>query len=72
MVSIEKDPLYAGQKGMKAPWIFKYTFTVNGVERAGSFSTLDNLVRTRSAGEPIWVLYLSKHPSASTIYPPLA
>lgn len=70
VVSIEKDPLYKGS-GQQAPWIFKYCFTVDGVQYENSFSTFDSVVRSRPDHGPIWVLYLPHRPRANTIYPPL-
>ena len=69
---IEKDPMYAGQKGGGAPWIVKYTFQTESQKGEGTFSTIDDSARALiKVGKPVWVLYLKEDPSQSTIYPPL-
>lgn len=53
------------------PWKLTYHFTVDGTLHEGSAKSYDSTVAKRTAGQPLWVLYLAKDPALNTIYPPL-
>ena len=53
------------------PWKVTYHFNVDGTLHEGSAKSYDSTVAKRTAGQPVWVLYLAKDPAVNTIYPPL-
>lgn len=54
------------------PWRLVYHFMVETQQHEGVLTSFDSTLGNRSAGQPLWVLYLRDDPEECTIYPPLA
>lgn len=52
------------------PWKLTYHFPVNGQLHEGVVISWDSTAGARSAGEPLWVLYVPEDPEQNTTYPP--
>ena len=53
------------------PWRLVYHFTAGEQQREGVLTSFDSTLGGRSAGQPLWVLYLADDPDQCTIYPPV-
>lgn len=52
------------------PWKLTYHFPVGSELHAGHVISWDSTVSARSAGQPLWVLYVPNDPEQNTTYPP--
>lgn len=62
---------YSESTNGQHPWKLTYHFTVEGAIHEGAAKSYDSTVGRRTAGQPVWVLYLKNDPTQNTIYPPL-
>lgn len=62
---------YSQSVNSQHPWKLRYHFNVDGTLHEGSAVSYDSTVATRTAGQPLWVLYVPENPAQSTLYPPL-
>ncbi len=53
------------------PWRISYKFDADGQMMDDYAKTWDASAALRSAGQPLWVLYVVNDPSQNTIYPPV-
>jgi hypothetical protein len=54
----------------RSPWVFQYTFEVNGQSYNGKLSTLSYPDMRLQAGRPAYILYQKDDPSINLLYPP--
>lgn len=52
------------------PWKLIYHFPVGAQLHEGNVVSWDSTITARSAGQPLWVLYLPEDPGQNTLYPP--